>query len=315
VRPFLVLVSLAAVLATNAAAAVQLGVYGNHQSFDRLTGQRTQSEAIFIGWDQGRTWGKPYSFFLDSLGERPHIALKTERARGGRGLSPRAIALGAGDAHLIGLAQAIAVAGKPVIMRPFPEMNNYDNDYAAFNSNGRRRDASRSTVWFKRAFKRVYILMHGGSATFMSAKLRAAKMPGGVRVDLPPNPYPNMTVVWNPLAVGEPPVAGNGFRDYFPGLAFVDAYGNNYYNTSGSYAFHRTLDLYRAYPRKPFFFPEWGLTIDDPGYIRAFATFVRQHRRVRFASFYNGSPGSVYDLRRKPRSLAAYRRYIVPLGR
>lgn len=28
-----------------------------------------------------------------------------------------------------------------------------------------------------------------------------------------------------------------------------------------------------------------------------------------------GSPGSVYDLRRKPRSLAAYRRYVVPLGR
>ena len=313
-RLSLLVLLLAAILATPAAGAVRLGVYGNHQSFDRLTGQRTQSEAIFIGWDQGRTWGNPYSFFLNSLGDRPHIALKTERARGGRGLSPRAIALGAGDAHLIGLAQAIEQSGKPVILRPFPEMNNYDNDYAAFNSNGRRRDSSRSTLWFKRAFKRVYILMHGGSAAFMSAKLRAAKMPG-VQVDLPPNPHPNMTVVWNPLAVGEPPVAGNGYRDYFPGLAFVDAYGNNYYNTNGTYAFHRTLDLYRAYPRKPFYFPEWGLTIDDPGYIRAFATFVRQHRRVQFASFYNGTPGRAYDLRRKPRSLAAYRRFIVPLGR
>jgi hypothetical protein len=183
VRVLLLVVAVAAVLATPASGAIGLGVYGNHQSFDRLTGQRTQSEAIFIGWDQGRTWGKPYSFFIDGLGDRPHIALKTERARGGRGLSPRAIALGAGDAHLIGLAQAISQAGKPVILRPFPEMNNYDNDYAAFNSNGRRRDSSRSTLWFKRAFKRVYILMHGGSATFMSAKLRAAKMPG-VRVDL-----------------------------------------------------------------------------------------------------------------------------------
>ena len=201
-----------------------------------------------------------------------------------------------------------------MIVRPFPELNNYDNGYCAFTSNGRRRDASRSTLWNKRAFQRVYILMHGGSAAFMSAKLRARKMPG-VSVDLPPNPYPNMTVVWNPLGIGEPPVAGNGFRDYYPGGAYVDAYGNNYYNTSGAYAWHVTTRLYQAFPSEPFMFPEWGLTLDDPGYIKSFANFVRTHRRVRFASFYNGSPGSVYDLRRKPKSLSAYRRYIAPLSR
>jgi hypothetical protein len=314
VRVFLFLALLVAFWAPTASGAIPLGVYGNRASFDRLTGQRTQSEAIFIGWDQGRTWGKPYSYFLDSLGEQPHIALKTERARGGAGLSPRSIALGQGDAHLIGLAQAIVASGKPVIVRPFPEMNNYDNNYCAFSSNGRRRDASRSALWNKRAFQRVYILMHGGTAAFMSAKLRARKMPG-VSVDLPPNPYPAMTVVWNPLGIGEPPVAGNGYRDYYPGGAYHDAYGNNYYNTTGTYAWHVTTRIYKAFPSKPFMFPEWGLTLDDPGYVKSFATFVRQHRRVRFASFYNGSPGSVYDLRRKPKSLAAYRRYVAPLGR
>jgi hypothetical protein len=94
VRVFLFLALLVAFWAPTASGAIPLGVYGNRASFDRLTGQRTQSEAIFIGWDQGRTWGKPYSYFLDSLGEQPHIALKTERARGGAGLSPRSIALG-----------------------------------------------------------------------------------------------------------------------------------------------------------------------------------------------------------------------------
>jgi hypothetical protein len=314
VRVFLFLALFVTAVAPSASGAIPLGVYGNHTSFDRLTGQRTESEAIFIGWDQGRTWGKPYSYFLNGLGDRPHIALKTERARGRAGLSPRSIALGAGDAHLIGLAQAIAATGKPVIVRPFPELNNYDNDYCAFTANGRRRDASRSTLWNKRAFQRVYILMHGGSAAFMSAKLRARKMPG-VSVDLTPNPYPNMTVVWNPLGIGEPPVAGNGFRDYYPGGAYVDAYGNNYYNTTGTYAWHVTTRLYQAFPSEPFMFPEWGLTLDDPGYVKSFASFVRTHRRVRFASFYNGSPGSVYDLRRKPKSLSAYRRFIVPLSR
>jgi hypothetical protein len=38
---------------------------------------------------------------------------------------------------------------------------------------------------------------------------------------------PGLTVVWNPLAVGEPAIPGNGFRDYFPGLRFFDAYGND----------------------------------------------------------------------------------------
>jgi hypothetical protein len=37
-------------------------------------------------------------------------------------------------------------------------------------------------------------------------------------------------------------------------------------------------------------------------------------RRVRFVSFYNGLAGGAYDLGTKPRSLAAYRRFIVPLS-
>jgi hypothetical protein len=124
-----------------------------------------------------------------------------------------------------------------------------------------------------------------------------------------------MTVVWNPLAVGVPNVRGNGYRDYFPGSRYLDAYGNNYYNTSGVYAFHRTEELYKAYPRKAFMFPEWGMSVDDPGYVRAFATFVRRHRRVRFISFFNGPAGGAYDIGTKPRSRTAYRRFIVPLSR
>lgn len=216
--------------AAPADGAIPLGVYGDAARFDRLTGQRTESGLGYMAWDQGRTWGKPYSYFLDTLGERPHLALKLDR-----GMTPRSVAIGRGDAHLIGLAQAIAAAGKPVLLRPFGEMNNYKNPYCAFNSNGRRRDASRSTSWYRKAFQRAYIIFHGGTAAQMSAKLRARGLPG-VDVDLPPNPYPRMTIVWNPLAVGEPPVRGNHYRDYFPGKAYIDAYGNNYYNTSGTYA-------------------------------------------------------------------------------
>jgi hypothetical protein len=70
------------------------------------------------------------------------------------------------------------------------------------------------------------------------------------------------------------------------------------------YAFHRTEGLYETYPHKPFMFPEWGMTLDDPAYVKAFATFIRRHRRARFASFFNGPTGGAYDLGTKPRSRA-----------
>jgi hypothetical protein len=60
-------------------------------------------------------------------------------------------------------------------------------------------------------------------------------------------------------------------------------------------------------------FPEWGLTIDEPAFIKAFAEFVRTHRRIRFISFFNGPAGGSYDIATKTRSRAAYRRFIVPL--
>ena len=289
-----------------------MGAYGNTARFDRLTGQRSESGLVFLGWDQGRTWGSPYSYFLDNLLERPHIALHPEGR--GRTLTPSAIALGKGDTHLIGLALAIAQSGKRALVRPLAEMNNSKNPYCAFTPSGGRRGAAYSTRWYKRAFQRIYILMHGGTADAMTARLRRLGLPG-VRTDVPAMPYPAVTVIWNPLAVGIPDVPGNHFRAYYPGSKYVDAYGNNYYNTSGVYAFHRTEGLYRAYPRKPFMFPEWGMTVDDPGYVKAFATFLRRHGRVRFVSFFNGPAGGAYDLGTKPRSRAAYRRLIVPLSR
>ena len=303
---------LALVLPASAQAAVMVGAYGNTARFDRLTGQRTESGLVFLGWDQGRSWGSKYEFFLNALGNRPHIALHTEGR--GRNMTPSAIALGKGDAHLIGLAEAIAESGKPAIIRPLGEMNNSKNPYCAFTPSGGRRGAAYSARWYRKAFQRIFILMHGGTAQTMTARLRALGMPG-VRTDLPAVRYPQMAVVWNPLAVGVPNVPGNHFRAYYPGGRYVDAYGNNYYNTGGGYAFHRTEDLYRAFPSKPFFFPEWGLSVESPDYVRAFATFVRRHRRVRFISFFNGPTGGAYDIGTKPRSRAAYRRFIVPLTR
>jgi hypothetical protein len=56
----------------------------------------------------------------------------------------------------------------------------------------------------------------------------------------------------------------------------------------------------------------WGF--DDPAFVRAMATFVRQHRRAEFIAYFSGEAASVWDLASTPASRAAYRALIVPLG-
>jgi len=41
---------------------------------------------------------------------------------------------------------------------------------------------------------------------------------------------------------------------------------------------------------------------------------VKTHPRTQLISYFNGKPGSIFDIRSKPSSLAAYRRFIAPLG-
>ena len=44
------------------------------------------------------------------------------------------------------------------------------------------------------------------------------------------------------------------------------------------------------------------------------STFVRTHRRTEMLSYFDSVPGSIFDLQDKPKSKAAYRTLITPLG-
>jgi hypothetical protein len=191
------------------------------------------------------------------------------------------------------------------------EMNGHWNAYSAFEQNGRARDRDHSTAAFRRAFARIYLIVHGGSS--VNAKLRRLGEPP-VREQLAPNRFAR--VVWNPQGYGSPDLPGNRPEAYYPGDAYVDVVGDDLYDIRGKAEWAAAEALYRAHPNKPFSFPEWGLWgLDDPAFVEAMARFVATHPRTELIAYYSGRPGSIFDLASKPRSLAAYRRVISPLGR
>ena len=163
--------------------------------------------------------------------------------------------------------------------------------------------------------RHAMVLTTIGTMDATNAKLRRLGMPPVDR-DLPGNPYPQLQVVWNPQGYGSPNVPGNSAQAYYPGDAYVDVVGDDLYDIRFKAEWPAAEKLYKAHPSKPFAFPEWGLwAIDDPSFVRAMAKWIKTHRRTELVSYFKSSPGGIWDLASKPKSLAAYRVLIVPLGR
>lgn len=242
------------------------------------------------------------------------IALKTGNGRASSEvITPRGIAMGKGDRYLIALNRAIRRFGDRIYVRPLAEMNGHWNVYSAFNRNGTPRGRSHSTKVFRKAFARVYLILHGGRKAEINARLKKLKLPP-IKVSLPENPPDRLRVIWNPQGFGSPNLKANSAQAYYPGDAYVDVVGNDLYDIGGKAEWGAADALYKAHPNKPYAFPEWGLWgIDDPAFVRRMARFVRTHKRVELIAFYQSKPGSIFDLATKPASRRAYRQAITPL--
>ena len=313
----LVTAALALVLAPSAAARISLGVLGDPGRFGAQTGQRTTVGHVILGWNQGSTWGARLAVDFSSHGPVPMVGFTTSRGWPNRRevITPRGVATGAGDAYLATLNRAIAAWAAPVYVRPFPEMNGHWNAYCAYTSGGQLKDRAHSTASFRKAFARVYLLLHGGDVQFLNARLGRLGLPG-VTHDYERNALPNLRVIWNPQGYGSPNVPGNSAQAYYPGNRYVDVVGNDLYDIGGKAEWAANDRLYRAHPGKAYAFPEWGLWgVDDPSFVQHMARWARTHRRVELLAWYESRAGSIFDLGSKPRSRAAYRRYITPLGR
>lgn len=305
------LLLLGSVGAAAAPSQLRLGVLGSPGRFDAQTGQRSGSRLIIVGWNQG-TSAQYFTSLFASMLEEPMVGLSTGSEGAAEVLSPDAIAKGRGDRLLVALNQAVAASKGRVFVRPLAEMNGHWNAYSAFNSNGSGRGPGHSAQTFRKAFARIYLVVHGDPSA--NARLRALGLPpvaGG-----PLQPAPNAAVVWNPQGYGSPDLPGNSAASYYPGNAYVDVVADDLYDIGGKAEWAAAEKLYDAHPDKPFAFGEWGLWgIDDPTFVRQMAAFLRTHRRTILATYYSGRPGSVFDLASKPRSLAAYRALVAPLGR
>jgi hypothetical protein len=310
----LVVAVCALVLVPAAMARPLLGLYGDSARFASQTGQRTNAHHMYLGWDQGSRWGASFDRFVPKLGPVPLISITTFHWPSKREtLTPGQIARGAGDEYLFALNAAIVRSAFDLVyVRPLGEMNGAWNPWCAYTRSGRAKGGFHSTANFRKAFARMYLLLHGGTAAELNARLARLGLPG-VSHDVPALPFPRLRVVWNPMSHGDPQVAGNVPAAYYPGDAFVDVYGPDTYDL-GSVDWGAIERLYGAHVRKGFVFPEWGMTLDDPGFVQRMASFVRSHRRVELLSFYSGAKGGTYDLASKPRARATYRRLITPLG-
>lgn len=244
---------------------------------------------------------------------RPILHISTADPNDGHELiTPRAIALGAGDGYLIGLNHLFWASGMRAYIRPLGEPNRCLNVYAAYDCAGDPRGGSHRPYWYKQAFRRIYIVVHGGGKVAkIDARLARAGLPplDGGGDPLPGGlPAAPIAVIWSPLPAGSPTVKGNRPDRFYPGAAYTDWAGTDFYSP---YADWKNLTrLYRRYRRKPFAIAEWAVqNADDPRFVKRLLAWLRRHPRCRMFVYYQDfGDSNAYRIQNYPASLAVLRR-------
>ncbi len=282
-----------------------LGITGDPVRFQSQTGQKSAIKHVFLGWQQGMTWGTRIEVFLPQLMPIPMIHLgiggpgATRRAR----ITMQQIANGQGDAYLIYFNKAINGFGRLVYVRPMAEMN---SDKALYSSS---RGAGFTPQAYRLAFARIYLILHGGPRVKIDVALKRLGLPYlTAQEDLPPNPKGKLRVIWNP-------VAGNGgWQVYYPGSTWVDLVGNDMYGLGGDFSRGANEELYafaRAH-KKRYSFPEWGIAVDQPEFVRYLCDFIKSKVAIELAAYFDSKIGSRWDLGSKSNSKQTYRSCLTP---
>jgi hypothetical protein len=291
---------------------VMVGVTGGRTAdgYERAAGKRPAVFQFFVAW--GDRFGWAYRRARNArAGLMVHMSSYNGPGTEER-TNPRAIALGREDDYLLGLNHDFARYGKPVYLRLFSEMNNAANPYSAYHHNGSPRGAAHTQVWFRQAWRRVAIVIRGGRVGAINRRLRRLGLPrlrgrSGGRVG-----RPHVALQWVPMTAGSPNIAGNRPSAYWPGRAYVDWIGTDFYSRYPNFAGLSRFYGARLYGGKPFVFGEWAMWgRDDPAFMRRFFRWVAAHPRVKMLAYNQGNtPRSEFRLYRYPRAARVMRRAL-----
>ena len=260
------------------------GITGSNPApYERQTGQHAAIYQEFV------TWGGSFDWALAAAAanrSRAMLAIQTITPSGGEVISPGAIARGRGDSWLLTLGAALAQRGQPTYLRPMAEMNAYWNPYSAYNADGSSRGADHSTRAFRKAWRRIALILRGGATRRIDARLRRLRMPP-IRTQQGAIARAPVALMWVPQVAGAPDTPQNAPRAYYPGAAYVDYVGTDFYSKFPNWA---GLDsFYSQFTARPFVFGEWAVQgADNPRFVDAFFGWIHAHRRTRIVVYNQG---------------------------
>jgi hypothetical protein len=283
---------------------------GHIRAFEQQSGKHPAVFNYFISWKASESSFHWLGFRLDDAerqGAHAMLSVSTDNPA----LSPRVLARGGGDGFLVGLNRLLAEHDQVVYLRPLSEMNNANNPYSAYDQSGRLRGAAFKPSWFRKAWRRLALIERGGPVARIDARLRRMGLPP-VKTGAAELPQPKVALMWVPLSFGNPETPANHPKHFYPGGAYVDWVGTTWYSP---YKATRAIHSFYSFPRwrkKPFAFAEWGVWgRDDPGFVRQFFGFLKSHKRVRMAVYYqSASLKPEFALSSHPASRAALRQAV-----
>jgi hypothetical protein len=284
------------------------GNVADFRAFRKLVGAHPAVLEDFYHWGTPLTTGALLRW--DQTDTRGVLSLSTAPGGLPEVVSPGQIASGKFDDYILGLNRSIANSKQVVYLRLFPEMNGSWNPYCAFNPDGSRRGSNHTTGKFKKAWRRIVVIMRGGKRARINDRLRRLGMariyaarsnhaPVYRHKDVPRRlPHPKVAFLWNPQTVGSPAVKGNAPGSYFPGRHYVDWVGADIYSKYSS-AMPKLTSFYRRWDRWPFFIGEYSPWDNDytGSFTRQLFDWARHHHRTRMLVYYRSvSANSAYDI-------------------
>jgi hypothetical protein len=281
---------------------IYAGVTGDPTAYQQETGVHAAVLQDFVTWGNNVDWA-----VKQAQNNRSRLMLALKLANSGpNALSPAQIAAGDGDVWLKSLGNALFWRAQPTYLRLFAEMDNYRNSYCAFNANGSSRGSAYSPATFRNAWKRIVLILRGGVVSAINQQLHALGMPP-VKSRYATLPIAPVAFLWVPMTFGDPNVTANQPSDYFPGNAWVDWVGTDFYSKFPNWS---PLDkFYSSFAGRPFAFGEWGIWgADSPSFVHQMFTWVLSHPRVHLLMYYDGYASS------GPLSLSLYPHSAASIG-